>query len=298
MYRYNRTEFDRVLEFVRGLYEPRTPEGLRDHLLPALRALIPVMFAANASFEVEAPLQGRTQRRIRLGLGLRSLMQFSRDMCLRRRSSSISSAPVVSNSRDGPTCNQCHNFCARRFTTKCIAPAEIRDCCTLFLHDQPNRIEFVGVGLHKQIPDAHRDMLVSISPHVHQAFRLAHSTSALIELATMKGDPNRPERGILAIDLNGTITMETAAATRALEKFFPNRTRRGLPESTCAMDFAVRARLCESPPTFRSVRRPSCYRAGRQPPDCSSAHQNPNRISCCSKSIAGRSILRRCRVFL
>ncbi len=62
MYRYTRRDFDRVLEFVRGLYEPRTPEMLRDHLLPALRALVPVVFAANASFEVEAPVQGGTQR--------------------------------------------------------------------------------------------------------------------------------------------------------------------------------------------------------------------------------------------
>ena len=65
-------------------------------------------------------------------------------------------------------------------------------------------------------------MLVSISPHVIQAFRLAHTTSALIEMATMKSDANCAERGLMAIDLNGTITMETAGATRALERFFPN----------------------------------------------------------------------------
>jgi len=73
-------------------------------------------------------------------------------------------------------------------------------------------------------------MLVSISPHVHQAVRLARTTSALLEMAATKSDPNRPERGLIAIDLNGTITMETAAATRALAKFFPKRTTRGLPE--------------------------------------------------------------------
>jgi len=73
-------------------------------------------------------------------------------------------------------------------------------------------------------------MLVSISPHVHQAFRLAHTNSALTEMAIMKSGPNCAERGLMAIDLNETITMETAGATRALEKFFPKRTRHGLPE--------------------------------------------------------------------
>ncbi len=122
LYRYTRTDFDRVLEFVRGLYEPRTPEGLRDHLLPALRTLVPVGFAADASFEVGAPLQGRTQ--CTDPPGLKSL---EADAILARHMpkaplSYISSAPIVSNSRDGPTCSHCHNFCAQRFTTRCIAP--------------------------------------------------------------------------------------------------------------------------------------------------------------------------------
>ncbi len=73
-------------------------------------------------------------------------------------------------------------------------------------------------------------MLVSISPHVLQAFRVADTTSALIEMAAMKSGPNCAERGLMAIDLNGTITMETVGATRSLEKFFPKRTRNGLPE--------------------------------------------------------------------
>jgi DNA-binding CsgD family transcriptional regulator len=88
----------------------------------------------------------------------------------------------------------------------------------------------MGVALHKQIPDAYRDILVSISPHLLQAFRLAHTTSTLIEMASMKSGANCLERGLVAIDLDGTITMETAGATRALEKFFPKRTARGLPE--------------------------------------------------------------------
>ena len=88
----------------------------------------------------------------------------------------------------------------------------------------------VGAGQHNQTPDAHRDMLVSVSPHVLQAFRLAHATSALIEMAAMKSGPNCAGRGIVAIGLDGTITMETAGATRALEKFFPTRAMHGLPE--------------------------------------------------------------------
>ncbi len=106
----------------------------------------------------------------------------------------------------------------------------VRDFCTLLLFSGPNRLEGIAVGLHKRIPDAHRDILVSISPHLRRAFRLAHTTSALIEMAAMTSGPNRPERGIIAIDLNGAITMETPGATRLLEKFFGKRTMRGLPE--------------------------------------------------------------------
>ncbi len=230
MYRYNRTEFDRVLEFVRGLYEPRTPEGLRDHLLPALRALIPVAFAADASFEVEAPSQGGTQRTDPLGLGFADA-----DAILARH---VSKAPIVVHF-ERTHCEQftrwsdlqpVSQFLRTALYNEVYRPGGIRDCCTLFLRDQPNRIEFVGVGRHKQIPEAHRDMLVSISPHVQQAFRLAHTTSALIEMAAMKSGPNCAERAIVAMDLNGTITMETAGATRAFEKFFPKRTTHGLPE--------------------------------------------------------------------
>jgi DNA-binding CsgD family transcriptional regulator len=95
---------------------------------------------------------------------------------------------------------------------------------------RPNHLEFAGVGLHKQFPDAHRDVLASVSSHVLQAFRLTYTTSALIEMATMKSGSNCAARGLMAIGLDGTITIETAAATRALEKFFPKRTEHGLPE--------------------------------------------------------------------
>ena len=231
MYRYTRTEFDRALEFVRGLYEPRTAEELREHLLSALRALVPAMFAANASYYAGAALHGQTQRSDPPGLAPPEL-----DEILARHA--LTSPIIVHFQRT--RCEQftrwsdvqpVSQFLRSALYNEVYRPSGVRDCCTLFLQDRPNHLEFIGVGLNKQIPDAHRDMLVSISPHVRQAFRLAHSTSALLELATTKGDANRPERGVLAIDLNGTVTMETAAATRALENFFPNRTRRGLPES-------------------------------------------------------------------
>ena len=55
---------------------------------------------------------------------------------------------------------------------------------------RPDCLEYVGVGLHKQIPDAHRDMLVSISPHVLQAFRLA---AYHLGADRNGGDEKRPE---------------------------------------------------------------------------------------------------------
>jgi DNA-binding CsgD family transcriptional regulator len=65
---------------------------------------------------------------------------------------------------------------------------------------------------------------------MQQAFRLARATSALTEIAATNSISHRFERGLIAIDLDGTITMETAAATQTLAKFFPQRTGRGLPE--------------------------------------------------------------------
>src|SRR5208283_3586685 len=61
MYRYSRSEFDRALEFVRGLYEPRSADGIRGHLLSALRALVPVGFAASGSYEVGPGVRGQTR---------------------------------------------------------------------------------------------------------------------------------------------------------------------------------------------------------------------------------------------
>src|SRR5258708_39686564 len=60
MYRYTRTDFDRVLEFLRGLYEPRTPEALREHVVSALHALVPATFAACGTAQLGADQPART----------------------------------------------------------------------------------------------------------------------------------------------------------------------------------------------------------------------------------------------
>jgi DNA-binding CsgD family transcriptional regulator len=230
MYRYSRTDFDRVLEFVRGLYEPRTPDGLRDHLMPALRALVPSVFAADASFDVGAPQQGGTQRMDPPELGLPGA-----DAILARLAPR---SPVIVHFQRTRSeqftrwsdVQPVSQFLRTELYNEVYRPLGIRDGCSLFMHAWPDHIEFLGVGQQKQTPDAHRDMLVSVSPHVLQAFRLAHTTSALTEMAAMKSGPNCTERGIVAMDLNNTITMETASATRSLAKFFPKRNRQGLPE--------------------------------------------------------------------
>ena len=230
MYRYTRTDFDRVLEFVRGIYEPRTPDGLRDHLISALRALVPAVFAADASFEVEAPQRGGTRR-----MDPREFGSPEDDAILARH---IPTSPIVVHfqrtHREQFTrwsdLQPVSQFLHTPLYNEVYRPLGIRDGCSLFMHSGPGCLEFVGVGMHQQTPDAHRDMLVSVSPHVLQAFRLAHTTSALIEMAAMKSGPNCVERGIVAMDLNNTITMETPGATRSLAKFFPKRNRQGLPE--------------------------------------------------------------------
>src|SRR5208337_89608 len=230
MYRYTRTDFDRVLEFVRGLYEPRTPEGLRDHLISALRALVPAVFAAEASFEVGAPQQGRTQR-----TDPPELKSPDADTVLAQH---MPKAPIVVHFEHTRSeqftrwtdVQPLSQFMRTALYNEVYRPIGIKDGCSLFLQSRPGCIEFAGVGLHKQFPDAHRDMLVSVSPHVLQAFRLALTASALIEMAAMRSGANCAERGFMAIDLNGTITMETAGATSSLAKFFPSRTTQGLPE--------------------------------------------------------------------
>ena len=231
MYRYSRTEFDRALQFVRGLYQPRSAEGVRDHLLSALRALVPVGFAASGSYDVGPGVNGETRT------DPPGFVSPDADALIARYAAQRAAifthftrnqvAGVHAMVRPAASIRI---SCVRRSTTKYIAPPESEIVAPCSCSDRPDRSEFIAVGLHKQIPDAHRDMLLSISPHVLQAVRLAHTTSALMEMAATKSDPNRPERGLIAIDLSGTITMETAAATSALAKFFPKRIARGLPE--------------------------------------------------------------------
>jgi DNA-binding CsgD family transcriptional regulator len=229
MYRYSRTEFDRTLEFVRGLYEPRSAEGLREHLLSALRALVPVGFAASGSYHAGPGVRGQTRT------DPPGFISPEADtlIALHGPSSRVFTHFIHTQVKQFTRWSDLQpvsEFVRTALYNEVYRLHRVRDCCTLFLYDRPDRAEFIAVGLHKQVSEAHRDMLVSISPHVHQAVRLAHTTSALLEMAATKSDPNHPERGLIAIDVNGRITMETGAATRALAKFFPKRTTRGLPE--------------------------------------------------------------------
>jgi DNA-binding CsgD family transcriptional regulator len=230
MYRYTRTDFDRVLEFVKGLYQPRTPDGLRDHLLSALRALVPAPFAGSASFERGSPQRGQTQRTDPPGLN-----SPEADVVL---SQYMPKAPIVVHFERTRSeqftrwsdLQPLSQFLRTPLYNEVYRGLGLKDGCSLFLQSRPGCLEYVGLGQHKQTSDAHRDVLVSISPHVLRAFRLAHTISALSEIAAIKSGTNCAERGFMVIDRNWAITMETACATRALEKFFPKRTGRGLPE--------------------------------------------------------------------
>ena len=229
-YRYTRTDFDRVLEFVRGLYEPRTPEALREHVLFALRELVSGAIAASGSVEIGTAVQASTTRA--------NPPEFARpdfDAIVTRYASENPMVVHFKRTRSEQFARwsdlqPLSQFLRSALYNEAYRPMGVRDWCTLLFYCGPNRLEGIGVALHKQIPDAHRDILVSISPHLRQAFRLAQYNSALIEMASMKSGANCAQRGLVVIDLDGTITMETAAATRLLEKFFPKRTGRGLPE--------------------------------------------------------------------
>ena len=229
-YRYTRTDFERVLQFVKGLYEPRTPDALSQHLVSALLALVPATFVASGSVQSGATQQARALRS--------DPPEFA---------SPQFTAIVTRHLPANPMFALYQRKCSVQFTrwselqpfsefqrtavyNEAYRHAGVRDWCTLFSFCGPNRLEGVGIGLHKQFPDAHRDILVSISPHLLQAFRLAHTISALIEMAAVKSGANSLERGLVAIDLDGTIAMETSSATRSLEKYFPKRTGRGLPD--------------------------------------------------------------------
>jgi DNA-binding CsgD family transcriptional regulator len=229
-YRYTRTDFERVLQFVKGLYEPRTPDALSQHLVSALLALVPATFVASGSVQSGATQQARALRS--------DPPEFA---------SPQFTAIVTRHLPANPMFALYQRKCSVQFTrwsdlqpfsqfqrtavyNEAFRHAGVRDWCTLFSYCGTDRLDGVGIGLHKQLSNAHRDILVSISPHLLQAFRLAHTSSALIEMASIKSGANCLERGLVAIDLDGTVTMETPSATRSLEKYFPKRTGRCLPE--------------------------------------------------------------------
>jgi DNA-binding CsgD family transcriptional regulator len=220
-----------VLEFVRGLYEPRTPEALREHLVFALRELVPSGIAANGSVELGTAVQARTTRA--------NPPEFARpefDAIVTRYASQNPMVIHFERTRSEQFARWSDlqpysQFLRSALYNEAYRPMGVGDWCTLLFYCGPNRLEGIGVAQqHKQIPDAHRDILVSISPHLRQAFRLAHTNSALLEIASMGSSANCRERGLIVIDRDGTITMETPSATRLLEKFFLKRTRRGLPD--------------------------------------------------------------------
>ena len=229
MYRYSRTEFDRVLKFVRGLYEPRSAEGLIDYLLPAIRTLVPLAFAGSASYELGVAARtpsGRTDPpdlvSAEMEARLAELAPRS-PMAIHFRRTRSEQFMRWSDVQPIP------QFMRTAFYNEIYRPWGIKDLCTLFLRTRPDRFEFLGVGLAKRIPDAHRDMLVSISGHVQQAVRLAHTTSALIAMTGTTNGSNCTERSLMSIARDGTIAAAPAPALRALAKFFPERTRRGMP---------------------------------------------------------------------
>ena len=230
MYRYSRTEFDRVSEFVRGVYEPRSAEALIDHLLSALPALIPLTFAGYASYESGASGRGYSGRTDPPGFISKEiegpLMELAprSPMALHFQRTRFEQFMRWSDLQPIP------QFLRTDFYNKVFRPWGVKDLCTLFLRNRPDRFEFLGVGLEKRIPEAHRDMLISISPHVQQAVSLAHTTSALMEMSQATGGPHSAERSLITIALNGTITAAPTSALRILAKFFPNRTRRDMPE--------------------------------------------------------------------
>jgi DNA-binding CsgD family transcriptional regulator len=229
MHHYSRVEFDRVLEFVRGIYEPRSAEELSEHLLSALRTLVPLMVAAVAWYDTEAPARGHTGRTDPSDL-------VPPEIEARLAEHSARSPIALHFQRTGveqftrwSDLQPVSRFVRTAFYDEVYRPFQVRDWCTLVLHSRPNRLEYIGVGLDKRIPDAYRDMLISVSPHVRQAFHLAHTMSGLIEMAGATTGPYHAERGLIAVAPNAKITMETARATRALAKFFPKRTSGGLP---------------------------------------------------------------------
>jgi DNA-binding NarL/FixJ family response regulator len=236
---FTRSDFDRVVGFLSGLYEPRTPEALTVHLLSALPALVPVLFAASGSIPLSSAEQIRT---LDAKPSEFASAEFDAvvNRCRRefvvfrgpawRTESRLSASPTTGQFIRRSDLEPFSQFCHTELYNEAYRPLGVKDVCTLAIQGKPGHLEGLAVGLDKQIPDALRDVLVSISKHIVQAFRTAHIYSSLIEIGGMKSDSLGHKRGIMAIDMDGRIIFETATATRAFENQLLKRDCRGLPE--------------------------------------------------------------------
>jgi DNA-binding CsgD family transcriptional regulator len=228
---YTRSDFDRVVGFLGGLYLPRTPEALSVHLLSALPTLVPALFSASGSLPLSSAEQIRT-----VHANPRDFASTEFDTVINRYRSDDASKHLYRRlAAPGQFIRRSDlepfsQFRRTRLYNEAYRFLGVKDVCTIALASKPGHLEGLAVGLDKQIPDAHRDVLVSISSHIVQAFRTAHIYSSLIEIGGMKGDPLGHKRGIMAIDMDGKIVFETAAATSAFENQLLKRDCRGLPE--------------------------------------------------------------------
>jgi hypothetical protein len=166
-------------------------------LISALPALVPTVFAGSGLCEIRAPQRARTPRTnpadfappehdpivARHVLGSPIFIHFRRTRP--RQFTRWSDLQPVSQ------------LVRTAFYDAGYPPFGARDCCTMLSDDRPKGIEYVAGRLDKQITDRHRDLRVSISPHAQQASRLAHTTSALMEMAATNSGPHRPERALL-----------------------------------------------------------------------------------------------------
>lgn len=227
---YTRRDFDRVVGFLSGLYEPRTPDALSVHLLSALPALVSALFAASGSIPVNPAQLIRT-----VDANPSEFASAEFDAAVNRcRSDRRDFVPeAVAATGQFIRRSDLQPFSQFRKTdiyNEAYRLLGVKDVCTMVVTGKPGHLEGLAVGLDKQIPDAHRDVLVSVARHIVQAFRAAHIYSSLIEIGGMKGNPLGHKRGIMAIDIEGKILFETAAATSAFENQLLKRESRGLPE--------------------------------------------------------------------
>ncbi|MGA9721295.1 MAG: helix-turn-helix transcriptional regulator [Candidatus Binatus sp.] len=202
------------------------------HLLSALPTLVPALFAAIGSIPMSSAEQIRT-----LHANPPEFASAEFDTVINRYRSDYAFKHVYRRlAAPGQFIRRSDlepfsQFRHTRLYNEAYRSLGVKDVCTMVLPGKPGHLEGLAVGLDKQIPDADRDVLVSISRHIVQAFRTAHIYSSLIEIGGMKGgDTLGHKRGIMAIDMDGRILFETAAATRAFENQLLKRDCRGLPE--------------------------------------------------------------------